>query len=365
MSRITIILGAGASVEAGGPLMDNFLEIADGLRRSGAVGEDAENFDLVFKGISALQAVHSKAAFDIYNIESVFAGFEMAGLFSRLGSLKPTEIRKLGPAMRRLIVKTLEERINYPIDRMQVRPPIPYGDFVDLVTMVSPEDISVITFNYDLALDYAFFWKKAPIDYCLGSTKDPTRIDVMKLHGSLNWVRCGKCRNTIPWELPQYFSRYHWNLYGEEKAPAQLKLPSYLMEYSHCETKVIPDPVIVPPTWNKTLYHQQIGAVWRRAAQHLSQAENIIVFGYSLPETDQFFHYLYALGTVSDVLLKHFLVFDPDETGKVRSRYEVLIGQAAKDRFEIHQETFLSSLRKGWLKDLIREGKARGELIAW
>jgi hypothetical protein len=38
--------------------------------------------------------------------------------------------------------------------------------------------------------------------------------------------------------------------------------------------------------------------VWRTAAQHLSEAEHIFIIGYSLPETDQFFRYLYGLGTV-------------------------------------------------------------------
>ena len=53
--------------------------------------------------------------------------------------------------------------------------------------------------------------------------------------------------------------------------------------------------------------------MWAHAATQLAEAENIIVIGYSLPKTDQFFPILYALGTVSKSILKRFSVFDPDK----------------------------------------------------
>ena len=55
--------------------------------------------------------------------------------------------------------------------------------------------------------------------------------------------------------------------------------------------------MIVPPTWNKTEYHSNLSHVWHEAAVELGSARNIYVFGYSLPETDSFFRYLFALGT--------------------------------------------------------------------
>ena len=93
----------------------------------------------------------------------------------------------------------------------------------------------------------------------------------------------------------------------------------YLTEHiaktlTHCDVPRSRDPVIVPPTWNKTQYHHEIAAVWQNTARHLSEAENIFVVGYSLPERDQFFRYLFALGTVGDALVRRFWVFDPDQT---------------------------------------------------
>jgi len=79
------ILGAGASREAGGPLMGDFLDHAEELSHNSDV--DHEAFDLVFRGIKELQVVHSKAFLDINNVESVMAAFEMAKLFGRLGDM--------------------------------------------------------------------------------------------------------------------------------------------------------------------------------------------------------------------------------------------------------------------------------------
>ena len=95
--------------------MADFLDTADELRKTIDLGDDKASFDAVFKGISALQAVHSKSTLDVYNLESVFAAFEMASLFGRLGSLTAEEIRGMSSAIRRLIVRTLEERIMLPV----------------------------------------------------------------------------------------------------------------------------------------------------------------------------------------------------------------------------------------------------------
>jgi hypothetical protein len=102
--------------------------------------------------------------------------------------------------------------------------------------------------------------------------------------------------------------------------------------------------MIGPPVWNKTHYHQALATVWRRAAQDLSEAQNIFVIGYSLPESDQFFRYLYALGTVGSTRLRRVWVFDPDASGLVASRYEALLGGMAKDRFSLEPKTFREAI---------------------
>src|SRR5260370_12045892 len=86
----------------------------------------------------------------------------------------------------------------------------------------------------------------------------------------------------------------------------------------HCGTRCMPEPVIVPPTWNKGRYHGAIESVWRRAAKELSEAETVIIIGYSLPTTDQFFHYLFGLGCVGGHLLRRVILCNPDVEGAAR-----------------------------------------------
>jgi len=113
-------------------MMTDFLDRADGLRRlADPKLSDAErkSFDLVFRGVTALRAAHSKAALDVDNLESVFGAFEMARLASRLDPLTETEVADLNPAMRQLIVTTLEKSIKLPVSGRQVHPPLPYSEF--------------------------------------------------------------------------------------------------------------------------------------------------------------------------------------------------------------------------------------------
>lgn len=350
MSQTVFILGAGASREAGGPLMADFLDTADELRKSTDLKDDLAVFDLVFRAISSLQNTHSKSTLDIYNIESVFAAFEMASLLGRLGSLEQKDLAAVGLAIRRLIVRTLEERIELPLEERTVKPPFPYGDFVSLVSGLprpvsnaNAASTSIISFNYDLALDYALYYNRLRMDYCLELSNDRNRIQFMKLHGSLNWARCNHCKRIIPWHLEEFFAKRQWNL-GIRNNPksVRLEIGSLLKEFVHCGNPVVPEPLIVPPTWNKTQYHQEISHVWSQAAKNLSEAENIFVIGYSLPDTDQFFRYLYALGTVGESLLKRFWVFDPDP--QVGKRFEGLLGETARARFKLIQGKFSEAI---------------------
>jgi hypothetical protein len=95
---------------------------------------------------------------------------------------------------------------------------------------------------------------------------------------------------------------------------------------------------VVPPTWNESQYHAELESVWAAAARELSSAANIVVCGYSLPQSDHFFRQLYALGTISDQRLRNFLVFDPDED--VKKRFISLLGQAAIERFDYRPYSF-------------------------
>ena len=345
MSRTVFILGAGASQAAGGPLMSNFLDIAETVQRESPPSSD---FKMVFEAIEALKATHSKSRLDLNNIESVFAAFEMAALFGRpLGGLNPGEVDQLGIAIRRLIVQTLEAKIQFPKGGKQIKPPVPYEQFVSLVRAMNKNNsnlVTVITFNYDIALDYAFHFGNLHCDYCLQSEIQPVGTPLLKLHGSINWADCQKCDRVIPWRLGEYLQRYEsLPAFADASPYANIKIASHLKTCSQCNNVVPKDPVIIPPTWNKAKYHSKIAEVWKKAALELSDAENIFVIGYSLPDTDHFFRLLYAIGTVGPARIKQFWVFDPD-TNSVGPRFKKLLGQAALGRFRTFNDPFSTAI---------------------
>lgn len=343
------VLGAGASRHAGAPLMADFLDVAERLLHSGEVREDAHAFQLVFRAIHMLQPAFAKARIDTDNLESVYAAFEMARVFGRLGDLPDEDLKRLPAAMRTVIVRTLESTVSFVRGHETVEAPSAYRQLVDLISKLRclpgrPHRVSVITFNYDLALDYALYSARVPVYYRL-SSQDPDAVPLLKLHGSINWYRGSD--GIKAWTMRDQFRRSLWRIPGGD-APVKLRLSVDAPGSDETEHRTgLRDPFIVPPAWSKVSHFEDIQPVWRGAADAFSTAENIIVIGYSMPETDGFFRYLYALGTMSQTRLKRFLLFDPfaSDNSPLVERYRDVIGSALlrAQRFAAIQLPFESS----------------------
>lgn len=342
MSNVVFILGAGASKEAGAPLMAEFLGEAQAIRNRQEVGDATADFDLVFRGIEALKPALAKGTLDLRNIESVFAAFELARLFGGLGSLTREDVSRLSTAIRRVITVTLERSIRLTPDKGTMPPPSSYLGFADLLAdlqTMEPGGVSVITFNYDVALDYACRYVGLEIDYRLDSGPQGTPLKLIKLHGSLNWVRCPGCKEVVTWDVGSAIRGLDIGQWA--RRGAQLDIVSRPPEFRHCNQWVQDDCMIVPPTWNKTQYHQEIANVWKAAAAELALAENIFVAGYSLPPTDEFFRYLFALGTIGEAWIRRVWVFNPDTSREVEERFSRLLGPMARSGpFRFFQTTF-------------------------
>ena len=223
--------------------------------------------------------------------------------------------------------------------------PKPYGEFAELIKYLlndatPKQTVSVITFNYDLACDFAFFKSGIHVDYALGENVHARAVPLLKLHGSLNWAFCPELDKVVPWTMKAHFSQFTWRYIPDDAKTVFLKMIPHLGAFKYEDKEVIPEPVLVPPTWNKTEHHRNLADVWSRAAKELSEAENIFVIGYSLPETDAFFKYLFALGTVGTNLLKRMWVFNPDASGVVEKRFKSILGPAASARFQYVPASF-------------------------
>ncbi|HKO18476.1 MAG TPA: hypothetical protein VJU82_06285 [Acidobacteriaceae bacterium] len=106
--KFVFILGAGASRQAGGPLMADFLDTARQLYRSDA-DIDKPAFKRVFDAMLDLHSMYARANVDLDNIEAFFGLLEMGELVCRFADRTPEQIHELRDSLVALIVQTLEQ----------------------------------------------------------------------------------------------------------------------------------------------------------------------------------------------------------------------------------------------------------------
>ncbi len=367
MAQVVFVLGAGASAEAGAPLAGNFLDVAEDLWLRGQTGEDAAHFERVFKSIAALKSVHAQFNLDTYNLETVFSAFEMGAMTGRLGSITNTdEIAATRNAMVRLIARTLRDTVRLPFRNRQVHPPGAYGDFALLLQRVpSPRagpprgTPAVITLNYDLGLDYAlrFFG----LQHGYGVVDQPISgnwIPLLKLHGSLNWWACHECETVVTWDLADFFQGHEWNTAFADDYPGRT-FTLNVADYFHqakcpkgCTPSLPREPVVVPPTWNKS-DNKLIRNVWRHAARELSEARYLVFVGYSFPKTDLYFQYLLALGLASDTRIRRIVVINPEQSAA--DQLNEMLTPTLRARVDFRRMPFSEGLHV--LPDLLEVGK--------
>ena len=360
MAETVFILGAGASHEAGAPVMKNFLDIAEEVAGS-------PELDIVKKGVDKFARTHSNFPVHPNNLENIFALFEMAEVLEYFPGLKVEEIKQLVPAMHTVIGKTLDETMTYELVNDSKGEWYPnargaYANFARLVRDIRGKaphqhDVAVITFNYDVALDWAFADCNQPVSYALG--KRAQGIPLLKLHGSLNWAKfkCKEGERIVPWEINNYAYRAPWfPPHSEGGRLINVRMSERIKEYrlkGKEHVAPITAPFVIPPTWNKSGHYGEISSVWAAAALALSDAKNVFVLGYSMPETDVFFKHLLALGTAADTRLERFWVCNPNPDINRKIQDSELLGPGSKGKYRFVDEEFgvaIETIRRQLIK---------------
>ena len=366
MSKVVFILGAGASKTAGAPLMKDFFDRARRFYTNGSVKEFNDDFERVFKAISELQAAHSKASLDVYNLESVFNAFEFAEF---LEINKNNFNSELVSSLKRVIAATIEQSMVFPVEKSSNKSSQSshrtYQKFINLIKLSLENNckVSLLNFNYDIAPDFELVKQNIKFDYCLNDQELLDNvIPVLKLHGSLNWRKCSKCKKISSFDIKKYFSQNgDPSMTGMNGELIKIGTSPLIYACDYCNNPTENIPFIVPPSWNKQEHYKMISPVWRRAAKELKEAIAIFICGYSLPQTDQFFHNLYALGTMGGNILQSNQVINPDNSGEVENRFKKLIGTGVLERFSYPANnnpdvgTFDSAIIQigGWLRQSV------------
>lgn len=332
--KTVFILGAGASRPAGGPLMADFLDRADAILQERSDLPGKVEFKRVFDALTRMRSLYAKAYIDLDNIEELLGLVEMGQLVGRVGSATGDEVKALRTALIILIVQTIEYSIRFPADASGVHAPKPFDRLAQLVgergrIVNSRDTYSFVTFNYDVVLEQSLLSRGVGVSYGLDSQQPNHFVPVLKLHGSVHWGVCSVCQAIVPIDL----GGVSHDLWSDTKF-VYFDVSKMLPLRQHCKTALPALPLIVPPSWNKGRAQQDLARVWAKAAEELAQADNIVVIGYSLPETDSFFRYLFALAMDSGTRLQRLWVFNPDDDGAVERRFRAFVGRGIERRLQ-------------------------------
>jgi hypothetical protein len=353
MDENVIILGAGASADSGAPLMNNFIDKAEDLLSDGLNNrfdrETRKQFGKVFELLADLQQVHSKARMDLNNIENVFGAIEMAQIIKRLGSIPPEEIATYREAIVSLIIETIEQSMIFNHENTQIYAP---DSYTNLMSFISGGDFknntSIITFNYDIGIDTAISRAGYRVQYGFeGNQNKLNDFNLYKLHGSINWAISKNDDKIYPYYPNWYLTDLTVTNDPKKKGSCRLPISKYFSKINSHNPDLIllkNESLIVPPTWNKNSYQGTISTIWEKAAEKLSAAKRIYVIGYSLPESDSFFRYLFALGTLGSTRIRNVIVINPEPPGgNVDKRFQSLIGESILSRYSYIPKSFDSA----------------------
>ena len=141
-------------------------------------------------------------------------------------------------------------------------------------------------------------------------------VCVLKLHGSLNWYSFFPSKNI---NLDSMFQRDR-----VLKISRELEINSNQLKYSTPDGRLYYTlPVIVPPVQNKSeIYHSEILKLWALAKGALSEADEILIYGYSCPALDIDCEELLSVSLRSNYKSPKILVIDPNPA--ITARYAEL-----------------------------------------
>ena len=214
-----------------------------------------------------------------------------------------------------------------------------------------PKNISIITFNQDIQIEktlasiescqkYKQFGPLLNFPYCYvvppyrkitsdritgpknsketfaKGAPDKEGIQILKLHGSLNWYSLHKSPKV---SVSTLFKQ------DKKLLITKRKEIDPEMQYAGGKRRQYTFPIIVPPVSQKSaIFHSTISRLWPGAEKRLKNATDVVIFGYSCPEADHESSNLIQR-TLKSKILDTFSIIDP--APKVVSRFVKLTEQ--------------------------------------
>lgn len=330
MSNNVYVLGAGASKDAGLPLVNDFNDkeyLSNNINIENDLGQERYNNALHFLDLLEQHDIPNNIEEALTNLVcSKFLKVEVGTGYVQIGY---PEHHKAN--LEWLIAKCVS------IEKKDI--PSFYFDFFK---KVGNEKSTIITFNYDIIPELCF--EKLGIDYDLGffgydyQFKKEKKLSrdkpiLLKLHGSIDWLYCEDCGINVYGEKDYFDYRSNRNLVldyyeGKGKCPQCHRKNRYEdnknKSFTSKEANFLPSkikPVIIPPLTNKNFNQQYRGKrdireLWLTAKNELMYSDEIYFIGYSLPEIDIFARNLFSISQLcfeskDNIDNKKYYIVDP------------------------------------------------------
>ena len=238
------------------------------------------------------------------------------GQYDFLSKLHPQKTRN--KSHNALYLNHLSHLITIILNKSRVNPRDLDKKFIDHVfpkgTSAINQNNRIITFNYDTLLDSNLLSRngytprniyfdrlvnKEAEGYSRTGSQKFDHPLILKLHGSINWHVKTEYFNSLI-EDPD-------GLEEQDKQPVWCDQKTVLAP----EDKI--SPLIIPPLPNKPI--TQIGIfkyLWMTAYEYLHHAKEIVIVGYSCPQTDSIAHAMFS--HFSNAEVERVIIVDPDAT---------------------------------------------------
>lgn len=136
---------------------------------------------------------------------------------------------------------------------------------------------SVITTNYDGCIDEALSRAKRPVNFLLDDSVPPeSSIDLLKIHGSINWTYCESCHDVRTFDL----------LRMKDDFESDTASYAVIGICRNCQGQR--RPLLIPPLGFKFILFPSLIRLWNAARERIEASDYLLVVGFSFSEADSY-----------------------------------------------------------------------------
>lgn len=299
--KTVYILGAGFSKGAGAPTQAELIQTTFDFYKKSKENFYKKNF-LIFQNFLFKQLNISKKHIKSVQLEDIFTPLDRC--ISENAQYRGIPVKELSN-IREAILDIIGKTIHLSLQNNNAE-----QEYIDIfakkiISLSKKREannyknsdlVSVISTNWDTLVDDTIYKHiqiqkdNAVVDYCCHisslEANDETvkpgleilgrggfNVKLLKLHGSLNWLQCPRCMRLYVGFQQKENKEQHSCRHCDENFP---EAKNNHILYSN----------LIMPTFIKDLTNPQYKIVWQNAGIEISEADELVFIGYSLPSAD-------------------------------------------------------------------------------